>query len=170
MSGMVSFGEMCSACHLPGEGGRGPSLKIIGAMGRDAVVAAMKTGKMKPMAEGLSDIELNAIAAYATTPGIAEAMKRPPPPDLAADRCAHPAPRLAQDAAWNAWSPDPTNSRLQRRAGFTAAEVSRLKPKWAFATSGGQASPPTIVGGQLFLAAPSGHVVSLEAKTGCTYW
>src|SRR6185503_13178355 len=66
---------------------------------------------------------------------------------------------------------DLDNSRFQPQPGLKAADVPKLKVKWAFgyrATSiYGQ---PTIVGGRVYVTSASGRVYSLDAKTGCTYW
>jgi polyvinyl alcohol dehydrogenase (cytochrome) len=66
------------------------------------------------------------------------------------------------------------NSRFQTaaQAGISAAEVPRLKLKWAFAfpdtyISNGQ---PTVVGGRLFVPSANRRLYSLDAKTGCQYW
>ena len=57
-------------------------------------------------------------------------------------------------------------------AGFTAAEVPRLKLKWAFGFPGdvGADAQPTIVGGRVFVGSQSGNVYALSAATGCVHW
>src|SRR5579863_5231142 len=77
---------------------------------------------------------------------------------------------------WNGWGPNTSNTRFQdaAMAGLTAAQVPRLKLKWAFgypgdtlATANGAA---TVVGGRVFIAGPSGAIYSLSAATGCVHW
>ena len=57
-------------------------------------------------------------------------------------------------------------------AGFTAAQVPRLKLKWAFGFPGdvGADAQPTIAGGRVFVGSQSGTVYSLNAATGCIHW
>jgi len=75
---------------------------------------------------------------------------------------------------WNGWGVDPENSRHQPAdmAGLSAADIPRLKLKWAFRLSGptASASQPALVGGRLYLGSDSGTVYSLDAATGCVYW
>ena len=56
--------------------------------------------------------------------------------------------------------------------GLTAADLPRLKLKWAFGYSGVSAAraQPTIAGGRLFVASENGEVHALDPKTGCTHW
>ena len=54
---------------------------------------------------------------------------------------------------WNGWGDNTNNTRFQdgAAAGFTAAQVSRLKVKWAFGFPGDldANAQPTIVGGRV---------------------
>jgi len=76
--------------------------------------------------------------------------------------------------AWNGWGVNTNNTRYQQAgaAGFTAADVPRLKLKWAFGFPGELSadSQPTIVGGRVFVGTQSGNVYSLRATTGCIHW
>src|SRR5262249_2628034 len=77
-------------------------------------------------------------------------------------------------AAWNGWGVNTANTRYQEAsgAGFTAADVPRLKLKWAFGFPGdvsADAQPP-IVGGRVFVGSGSGNVYALDASTGCVHW
>ena len=78
-------------------------------------------------------------------------------------------------AHWNGWGAGLTNARFQtaEQAGITAADVPRLKLKWAFGIAGvTQArSQVAVAGGRIFFGSdPAGVVYSLDATTGCTYW
>ena len=57
-------------------------------------------------------------------------------------------------------------------AGLTAAQVSRLKVKWAFGFPGDldANAQPTMVGGRVFVGSQGGKVYALSAATGCIYW
>ena len=82
-----------------------------------------------------------------------------------------PGPVALGSAQWNGWGRDIENTRYQPEPAIRATDVSKLALKWAFGYPGSSASgQPTIVDGRVFVAAPTGRVYSLDAKTGCTYW
>ena len=76
--------------------------------------------------------------------------------------------------AWNGWGRDISNSRFQpaQDARLTAAQVPRLKLKWAFGFPSGVSAnaQPTIASGRVFVGSDNGFVYSLDAQTGCVYW
>ena len=76
--------------------------------------------------------------------------------------------------AWNGWGNDLANTRFQPAAAarLTAADVPRLKLKWAFGIPNGMTNnaQPTVVSGRVFMASDNGYIYSLDAKTGCVYW
>jgi polyvinyl alcohol dehydrogenase (cytochrome) len=75
---------------------------------------------------------------------------------------------------WNGWGANVANTRFQtgQQAGLAAADVPKLKLKWAFGIDNvTQArSQPAVAGGRLYMASDSGMVYALDPKTGCTYW
>jgi polyvinyl alcohol dehydrogenase (cytochrome) len=75
---------------------------------------------------------------------------------------------------WNGWGVDNTNTRFQPQPGLAAADVPKLKVKWAvgFAGQGDtrNQAQPVLVGGRVFVGSYSGMVYSLDAATGCIYW
>src|SRR5204863_2070981 len=73
---------------------------------------------------------------------------------------------------WNGWGVTTSNARFQNEAGFSAAEVPRLKLKWAFAFPGDLSAnaQPVVAGGRVFVGSPGGIVYSLNSQTGCVYW
>jgi polyvinyl alcohol dehydrogenase (cytochrome) len=80
----------------------------------------------------------------------------------------------ARGSSWNGHGNGPTATRFQdaKHGGITAADLPRLKLKWAFGFAGVGAArtQPTIAGGRLFAASENGEVHALNPKTGCTYW
>jgi polyvinyl alcohol dehydrogenase (cytochrome) len=80
----------------------------------------------------------------------------------------------AKGPAWNGWGADSSNTRFQseKSAGLSAAQVPRLKLKWAFGFPGAHSvfGQPTIAGGRVYLGVDTGHVYSLDAGTGCLHW
>ena len=78
------------------------------------------------------------------------------------------------EPAWNGWGLNTANTRFQSaaRAGFTAADVPRLRLKWAFGFPGDlwANAQVALAGGRVFVGSAGGHVYSLDATTGCIHW
>ncbi len=163
--GEAIFKTACASCHDPAVG-RAPSHEQLSALAPDKVVAALTSGLMKPMAAGLSEADVRAVATYLTgePPVFSSAAAADPP------RCPMPATFTMEGGGWNGWSIDPRNSRFQPNPGLAASDVPHLKVKWALRYDGGKYGQPTVVGGRLFLTSMSGAVYSLDAKTGCMFW
>jgi polyvinyl alcohol dehydrogenase (cytochrome) len=75
---------------------------------------------------------------------------------------------------WSGWGADSGNSRFQPApaAGLAAADVPKLKLKWAFGFPNGTSAfaQPAVAGGRLFVGSDNGYVYALDAATGCSYW
>ena len=168
--GASIYKERCASCHDMPEG-RVPSLSAIKAMSGEAVYVALSTGPMKTQAQGLTTPQIFALLGYiAPTGGTQES------PAALERTCKTDRPFEAKPGAaeWNGWSPSVTNSRFQDApgAGLTAADLPKLKLKWAFNLGGvaNARTQPVIVGGRVFVGTETGIVYSLDAQTGCTYW
>jgi polyvinyl alcohol dehydrogenase (cytochrome) len=76
--------------------------------------------------------------------------------------------------SWNGWSPSPFNTRYQTgdQAGLTAAQVPRLKLKWALGFAGDVTTfgAPTVLNGTLLVGSAGGVVQAVDIKTGCIFW
>jgi polyvinyl alcohol dehydrogenase (cytochrome) len=173
-SGEALFKTHCASCHEPAVG-RAPGRPQLAQLGLLEVFNAVKNGSMRPMASGLRDDELGAIAAYLAPPpkgagptGVAPAAASPPPPDP--PQCAHPDRFAMRPGDWNGWGRNDSNWRFQPTPGFSAAAASRLKVKWSFAFAAGKYGQPTLVGGRVFLAGDHGRIYALDAATGCLRW
>jgi polyvinyl alcohol dehydrogenase (cytochrome) len=87
--------------------------------------------------------------------------------------CSRTVEPLALDSGdWNGWGADAGNSRYQSQPGFSAAEVGRLKLKWAFGMPGESTAfaEPAVVGGHVFIGSGMGTVYSIDAASGCVNW
>jgi polyvinyl alcohol dehydrogenase (cytochrome) len=167
--GAQIFGSVCANCHL-GQAPRAPVRFILGTMPPAAVVRALTTGAMREVGATLSAEDKVAVAEYVTNRKIDTHPWQPP-------ACAQ-AGAAAFD--WNepplftGWGLSPANARHVDPAvgGLTAANVGRLKLKWAFPFDGGvkARSQPAIVGGALVLGSDGGAVYALDRKTGCVRW
>lgn len=65
--GKALFEQRCVDCHS-GDDERAPGPADLATMTPQHIFEAMKTGAMAPMAGGLADEEMHAIAAYLTAP------------------------------------------------------------------------------------------------------
>jgi polyvinyl alcohol dehydrogenase (cytochrome) len=165
-AGEAIYGQRCASCHDHPEG-RVPAKQVISGNTPAYIFSALHGGIMSEAAHGLTTGQMSDVATYLSRNlegGIVSRTGEAPP-------CPGSPPllRFAQ-ADWNGWGHDPANSRFQPNPGLAAADVARLKLKWAVAMSGDRAGQPTIVGGRLFINNTAGIVYSLDAATGCLYW
>jgi polyvinyl alcohol dehydrogenase (cytochrome) len=143
-------------------------------MSPEHVLAAMESGPMISMANRQSATTRRAIAEFVTGKSFDHPMDTAPP---AAAMCTTPAPAFGDPASgplWNGWGQNLMNTRFQdaKQAGITAADVSRLKVKWAFgfpATLDANAHP-AYANGRIFIGSTAGNVYSLDAASGCIRW
>ena len=166
------YKENCASCHDSGAD-RAPSRDGLQALSAERVLAAMESGLMVTMASRISTVERRAVAEFVTGKSFAQPLSVSPSPQA---MCASaPGPfNTSAGPAWNGWGVNAANTRFQdtATAGLTAADVSKLKVKWAFAFPGDQSAyaQPAIVGGRVFVGSPAGVVYALSAATGCVHW
>ena len=186
-NGEEVYKRVCAACHNavqpppPKMGPLGPPpgglqaralpperLKLFSP---EAILNALTNGKMQVQAASLSEAEKRAAAEYAsgqTFSGVKEA--------LAKSLCKKPQPSESFGAGpkWVSWGNGVENSRFQpaEEGKITAADLPRLKLKWAFgyANVASARAQPIVSGGRLFVANENRDVYSLDPKSGCTYW
>jgi len=174
VGGLMPFEQKCASCHVkPDAGSRAPSREQLQGRAPEAILAAMTTGGMAPMATGLSEAQMRAIAEYVSgrSFGTAEAGHA----SLMKNQCAAtPLGNALAGPAWNGWGVDAANTRFQpaAAAGLTAATVPNLALKWAFGFPEGRMAfgQPTVIGGRVYVGSDNGFVYSLDAATGCVYW
>jgi polyvinyl alcohol dehydrogenase (cytochrome) len=178
--GAALYQARCASCH-DNATDRTPSREVLSKNPPAFILSSMKTGAMAPMAIGLSDAEMLAIARHVSKVWTAadgdvdpkaiwgDGVEGTP---LDAPQCAAPPPPvdLAAEHQWNGWSVTPKNAHYQPRPGLAAADVAKLKLKWAFQYPGAKNGQATVIGDRLFTTSMSGAVYSLDAKTGCVYW
>ena len=133
------------------------------------------------MAQGLSDADKQAVAAYLTAAPSAtsQAAARPTGQEMPQvaikggvvgtdPKCVSNPPIKAGASDWSSMGLDDASTRFQRRPGLTAADVPKLKVKWSFAMTGG--GQPAVVGDWLWITNRSGKFYALDTKTGCVRW
>ena len=172
-SGLATFQTRCSVCHnnpVPGA----PAASAIREMTPERIYDSLATGSMQKYVEGLSDFQKRRVAEFMSgrPVGSAKVGDAKNMPNQCRNNAALPNP--ANGAAWNGWGVDIANTRFQQAqaAGLTAAQVPRLKLKWAFGYPAGESAngQPTVAGGRVFAGGDNGFVYSLDAATGCVYW
>ena len=76
----------------------------------------------------------------------------------------------APSESWIGWGGGLANTRFQdqKSAGIAAADVPKLKLKWAFGFPGAKSvyGQPSVVGGRVFVGVDTGTVYSLDAGHG----
>jgi polyvinyl alcohol dehydrogenase (cytochrome) len=160
LSGEAVYNARCKSCHEPAVE-RAPSRAELVFHTPADIVTALTTGVMAPMAKGLSRPEIEAVALY-----LAPGQKLG---STGSDQmCTGNGPIKASASDWPALGPDENSSRFQPNPGITAAEVPRLKVKWAMSMAGG--GQPVVVGDWLFITNRGGKFYALDAKTGCVHW
>jgi polyvinyl alcohol dehydrogenase (cytochrome) len=170
--GAALYQRHCSSCHDNGAA-RAPDREALRSMVPQRVLDALETGQMISMATGRSAAERRAIAEFVTGQSFADALPTTP---AARAMCAGSPSGWspAAGAVWNGWGVNTANTRFQdaAMAGLSAADVPRLKLKWAFGFPGDLQSnaQATLAGGRVFVGSAGGMVYSLSAATGCVYW
>src|SRR5512140_2364934 len=128
--GSTLYDRTCASCHNGGND-RAPSRDALRSMSADRVLAAMETGPMISMAVRLTTADRRAIAEFVSGKPIGEALVTTPP---AKALCSGTPGTFALDGPmWTSWGADASNTRFQNTPGIAAADVPRLKVKWAFA-------------------------------------
>ena len=173
------FNTYCAACHgdTPAAAGtpneRAPTRARLTQFSPESVLTALRFGKMQVQGSLLNEAQQRLVAEYATGQRLTAASVSAA---TVVNRCAVDTPmrRLDSVPGWNGHGNGITANRHQPKsaARLTAADLPRLKLKWAFgyANVGAARAQPTVAGGRLFVASENGEVHGLDPKTGCTYW
>jgi polyvinyl alcohol dehydrogenase (cytochrome) len=168
--GAALFARACASCHAEGQT-TAPTPAVLRQLTPEGVVNALVNGRMRVQGSTMNDAERRAVAQFVTgrapvatiaaTPGIDNTCRTP-----------RPMAEAAGTPGWNGWGGDAANTRHAARGGLTAADLPKLKLKWAFGYSGVSAAraQPAIAGGRLFVASENSEVHALDPKTGCTHW
>lgn len=173
------FQTQCALCHMetaapagsPNE--KAPTRVQLRQFTPEAVLTALTNGKMQVQGATLIEAQKRIVSEYATGKRLSAA---PASTGVVANKCAIDTPMgdPSRGASWNGHGNGLTATRYQPAnvGKVTAADLPRLKLKWAFGFAGVGAArtQPTIAGGRLFTASENSEVHALNPKTGCTYW
>ncbi len=178
--GGALYTSLCSGCH---EGGneRAPKREVLRLLAPEQIFDALQTGSMISMAANRSSPDHRAIAEYVTGKKFSRPLDTMPPASAMCAKSALPqawsnpaAADLLRSQAWNGWGVTATNSRFADPAvtSLAAADVPKLKVKWAFAFPGDLSAnaQPVVVGERVFVGSAGSLMYSLSASTGCIHW
>jgi polyvinyl alcohol dehydrogenase (cytochrome) len=172
-SGWSTFQSQCVGCHgVVGQIGTAPTTWAIRQMTPERIYAALQ-GKTH-QGRTLTDIQAQRVGEFmgGRPLGSRDAGDAKDMPNRCTSNPAMTDP--GSGPAWNGWGNGLANTRFQpaTAARLAAADVPKLKLKWAFGYPHGMTSnaPPTVASGRVFAASDNGYLYSLDAKTGCVYW
>src|SRR5690606_10253246 len=140
--GELVFTTQCAVCHAatPAPAGspneKAPTRSQLAEFSAEAVLNSLTTGKMQLQGSVLTETQRRAVSEFATGKLIAATAGS----TQSANRCARSGPMAdrATGPSWNGWGNGPASTRFQdaKSGGITAADLPRLKLKWAFGYTG----------------------------------
>jgi len=165
VNGEPFFRANCGACHEPAINGA-QSRTELAKYTPEEVYDRLMHGSMYQYAVNMNQAQIYGVVRYLTGKSPVPNIPQGPDPNL----CPSDTPLQPNGPMWNGWSVDITNNRYQPNPGFTAADVPKLKLKWAFSIPGTKNPQPLIYGDRVYTGSMSGKLYSLDAKTGCVHW
>ena len=172
-NGEAVYKEHCASCHNSAAP-RIPPESALRAMNLMQVLAALQTGVMKTVGDTLTPQERYAVALYLSVSAPKAAAPLPGSAFCSKTTRTRPFQFSPSSSSWTGWSTNVDNWRFQdsKAAGLTAADVPKLKLKWAFSLGDeiSARSQPAVAGGRIFFGTQTGDVYSLDAQSGCIYW
>jgi polyvinyl alcohol dehydrogenase (cytochrome) len=169
--GAALYRQHCASCH---DGGveRAPTPEVLAQMPREDIRFALTQGSMSQQGAKLTPAQVEALSRFLsqqTSSGNEAAEKKSFCP-IGSSAFA-PQPGQPQ---WLGWGVDLSQTRFQpaAMAQLTAADIPKLKLKWAFGfpTATQAYAQPAVIGGRIFIGSANHRVYSLDAASGCTYW
>ena len=130
--GQGVFDRACASCHNGGAGA--PTPAALRQMAPEAILNSLVNGRMQVQGSTLSDAERRAVAGFLA----GRAPDATPAAVAVAARCTT-SPAVANPDApgnWNGWGNGPGSTRYAKNGGLTAADLPKLKLKWAFGYAG----------------------------------
>jgi polyvinyl alcohol dehydrogenase (cytochrome) len=169
LPGAQVYRERCMSCH-EGQAQKAPTKTFLSMMSPEAIYDALSVGIMVPMATGLTDAQKHHVAEYLSGSPVGMA-KVPVAPTCTGDAAQFDLARVPTTRGWGQ-TPDNAHFVPAGTAGLAAADVPKLKLKWAvaFPNTVRVRSRPTFAYGALYTGSQAGTVYALDAKTGCIRW
>jgi polyvinyl alcohol dehydrogenase (cytochrome) len=170
--GAAAFRANCATCHLAADEAQDlavPSAEALRAFTPEAILNSLLNGRMRIQGTPLSEADRRAVSEFLG----GRPLRALSAGSSVVSCAASPAFQGAgAEGEWNGWGNGIRNTRFARNGGLTAADLPRLKLKWAFgfADVTSARAQPALVGGRLFVASDSGAVHALDPDSGCAYW
>ena len=168
MPGAPLYAEHCASCHAGGVS-RAPHLIWLEMMTPQILVASMTDGIMRPQAAHLNAEQRIQIAEY-----LSRARYDTEAPAAAAPSCIGEAAQfdLSRPVPRVGWGHDTARFVNAETAQLAAADIGKLKLKWAFAFPNAlrARSHPAIAMGAVFVGSQDGTVYAFDLETGCERW
>ena len=167
--GMRIYYSNCQTCHKDSVTNIAPGLVMMRAMSTRSIVAALNHGKMRAQGAVLSAEDRIAVAQWITNSPLKETSF--PDDAFTPFSIATKTPSAFDHSGWGN-NKEGTGFRNTQQAGITAANVSSLKLKWAFAFPEGTItrSKPAIVDEWLIVGGQFGDLIAINRKTGKMGW
>ncbi|MBX3482912.1 PQQ-binding-like beta-propeller repeat protein [Phenylobacterium sp.] len=171
--GKPVYDQFCAACHnAPPAGDRAPPVASLRKMSAQTIMAALTTGVMKPIGDGLDRRQIRDVVQYLAAPEGATGTAWIDDNRCAADKATVD---LSAAPAQVGFGVDTDNSRRMTaaQAGFTGKQAADLEVAWTFAMprTSGLRGQGVVVGSTLFFpAGQAGYMLALDTKTGCVKW
>jgi polyvinyl alcohol dehydrogenase (cytochrome) len=167
--GKAVFAKTCVACHGNPTFPKAPSLSALAAIEPRVILNALDNGKMKQQASALTEQQREAVAQFITNKLLKTTVM--PEEAYAAFSFTGKGNFLHDYSGWGG-NLEGTGYRTAAQAGITAANVSSLQLKWAFAFPDASEvrSKPAIAGDWLIVGSQSGEVYALNRETGKIGW
>lgn len=168
LPGAALYQQTCAGCH---QGGvyKAPHRTWLEMMTPVMLFSAMNDGIMQPQAAHLSREQRQQIAEYLSRQKLDAFASEPK-----AKQCVGPAASfdLSRPAPPVGWGHDTSRFVPGDVAGLTAAQVPKLRLKWAFAFPNAMRarSQPAIGLGAVFVGSKDGTVYAFDLDTGCVRW
>jgi polyvinyl alcohol dehydrogenase (cytochrome) len=172
VDGSALYAERCATCHEAGVP-RAANRASLARISANNVRFALTGGVMSAQAAGLTTEQRDALVHFLTDSASASAGDTP----IVEAHCPAGSSAFApaeRQPHWNGWGVDLAQRRFQpaAMAQLPAAQVPKLKLKWAFGFEGAARAfaQPAVVGGRVFVGSANRKVYSLSAATGCVHW
>lgn len=167
--GAAVYKQYCAACHDSGAG-RAPQPSFLQDMTPRTIHRSLTEGVMRTQGSMLTEVQRVAVSEFLANRRLEAAAAAPE------NACRGTAARfdvneLPAFTGWG-WDPQQTHAVTAAHAGLTAADLPKLKLKWAFGfpDSDRARSQPALAGGALLVGSHNGSVYALDRATGCTRW
>ena len=170
--GEAAFQANCATCHVEADTAENlnvPSVEALRAYTSEAILNSLLNGRMRIEGTPLTEADRRAVAQFL---GGRPLRERSAGSSVVRCTTSPSFPGAGAADGWNGWGNGIGNTRFAPNGGLSAADLPRLKLKWAFgfADVTSARAQPALVGDRLFVASDSGEVHALDPETGCAYW